>query len=990
MNKKSRMFINAVVIKITTVLVILSFFSCNKQGKTIAIPILTNSDAVSPEAKVYITDDTVTPPIFDYSQDTSLPVDFGISVTAALDAPNLSYVDRFKPIGILFSTMMDRISVQNNFTLKDSNNQRVDGTFYWSGSKLYFKPYRPLNPKETYTVTINQNAKNFDGINLENNFIQSFTTEPDFLMNHTLRLGSLTYNASPSIASNGVIIDTNAYSGNVVIESTLTGADDVTRVRLFRLGLGEDKAYTVCDSNSPCNNFTTTTGKYTIDLTSLSTYLQPVDGANIYYYYIETSSGRTYVRPFAFQRGKPSNNPNELQPNGGWLALENNSTKGMYQIKRLFERFIKSDGSHTGDNFTINGKRFNDFINEAKSYPPTYGPINNPSLGCQLDYAAWQNSTNRINYLTNFGPYCNMSFQVCVLGCGTGYADNYVGYLIIPPFAGSGQNISTNINVDMLPDATKLRINLYGKKLNGMLRSYVRDGGIWANLANGYVIEDRFFMDQSTQKLAYANTSLTINANGDMVIKIQGGPTWAINDANFNVKPWSDVIVTSCDGCWSIIDGSWLDWLLSIFIPNVINQLTPKIVQGTIKDTIERISANIMNAVLSKTRVDGINDGINICLPGYLPDPLKTICLTTGAKMKQSSTHIGFDVGGTKGIRSFLEANMTVTNSNASWPRPPALVGPGNKGFIKFIPSTFTPDPNLVNLFNQGYQGALVVLNADVVNQAAFGLWKEGAFNFRVDKPTLEAINNVAGQSNLTALADKLLKADAILTVVAPGQSSFVVRDQSNNEIIIEKNDPVKIETVLLYPPDLNPLYYWKSTGRPKEQVMNRASFTGFKMKLIGGKDSNNDGVPDYSFYTLATVVVNLTTKATIEFVPYSNPNNYVPACSDGHCRALSINVSTQDEDMRYTIEVLDDPTNNPLGLDPRAVYSVFNPLIKSFVAPLVANVLKEIPFDADMSACGIKIEEVTVEDVSTSYQYPFGLLNVRLGEQPFNGDCDF
>jgi len=576
---------------------------------------------------------------------------------------------------------------------------------------------------------------------------------------------------------------------------------------------------------------------------------------------------------------------------------------------------------------------------------------------------------------------------MCKLFCGDGYADNYVGYINIPPTVSGG---GTNVTVNLLPDATKLRIELYGKKLNGMLRSYVRDGSFPASLANDYVIEDRFFMNQSTAQLAYANTTLTVNSAGDMVIKILGGPTWPINDANFNVQAWSNSIDSTSD--WSIIKGSWLEWLVDFFIPGVIDQLTPRIVQRTIKDTIEKVSANVMNAVLSKTRVDGINDGINICLPGYLPNPLKTICLTTGAKMKLSSSHIGWEVSGVKGIRTYLESNMTVVNSNPSWTRPPALVGPGNTAFIKFIPATFTPDNNLVNLFTGvgAYQGALVVLNADVVNQAAFGLWKEGAFNFIVDKPTLESINNVAGQSNLTSLADKLLNVDAILTVVAPGQSNFVVKDQSNNTITINKHDPVKIETELLYPPDLNPLYYWKSTGAPKEQVMNRVSFTGFRLKLIGGKDSNNDGVPDYNFYTIATVIVNITSKATIEFIPYSNPNNYVPACNDGHCRALSINFSTADEDMRYTIEVSEDPINNPLGLDPRAVYDVFNPLIKSFVAPLVANVLKEIPFNADMSACGIKIEEVTVEDISTSYTYPFGLLNVRVDETPFSGDCNF
>ncbi|MFN3246586.1 MAG: Ig-like domain-containing protein, partial [Leptonema sp. (in: bacteria)] len=457
MNQHQHYFIyKFFIIKMTILLFFLSFLSCNKKGTTIAIPMLTNNSAVSPDAKTYISDNTITPPVFDYSNETTLPVDFGISVSAAMDAPNLSYVDRYKPIGILFSTMMDRSSVQNHFELKDASNQTIDGTFYWSGSKLYFKPYHPLDPKTTYTVRITQDAKNFDGITMGSDFVQSFTTEPAYLMTHTLKLGALTYNVSPTTASNGVIIDTNAYTGSVIVESTLTGADDVTRVRLFRLGLGEDKAYTVCDSNSPCNNNTVDTGKFTLDLTSLNPELQPIDGANIYYYYIETSYGRTYVRPFAFQRGKASNNPNELQTNGGWLALENNSTKGMYQIKRLFERFIKSDGSHTGDNFTIDGKTFNDYLNNPKAW----GPINNSTLGCSIPpdykkmfrlllseykfhYSHWLNYPNNINYVLNFGPYCNLDVNT---NLGNGKTDIYIKYLTIPNLVNNGVNVNIEMN----------------------------------------------------------------------------------------------------------------------------------------------------------------------------------------------------------------------------------------------------------------------------------------------------------------------------------------------------------------------------------------------------------------------------------------------------------------------------------------------------------------------------------------------------------------
>lgn len=42
------------------------------------------------------------------------------------------------------------------------------------------------------------------------------------------------------------------------------------------------------------------------------------------------------------------------------------------------------------------------------------------------------------------------------------------------------------------------------------------------------------------------------------------------------------------------------------------------------------------------------------------------------------------------------------------------------------------------------------------------------------------------------------------------------------------------------------------------------------------------------------------------------------------------------------------------------------------------------------MSACGIKINEVKVEKTPTSYNDPFAILNIELGEQQFSGDCDF
>ena len=39
----------------------------------------------------------------------------------------------------------------------------------------------------------------------------------------------------------------------------------------------------------------------------------------------------------------------------------------------------------------------------------------------------------------------------------------------------------------------------------------------------------------------------------------------------------------------------------------------------------------------------------------------------------------------------------------------------------------------------------------------------------------------------------------------------------------------------------------------------------------------------------------------------------------------------------------------NPYGLDPEAIRSVVDPLVKSLVVPLVNNILKEIPLPAKL-----------------------------------------
>lgn len=81
---------------------------------------------------------------------------------------------------IRFNTYMDAESVVLAFTMVDSDSHEVTGDFSWGDARyMGFLPDTPLAASETYTVTIDTNAKDVSGGSLDKPYTFWFKTRPE-------------------------------------------------------------------------------------------------------------------------------------------------------------------------------------------------------------------------------------------------------------------------------------------------------------------------------------------------------------------------------------------------------------------------------------------------------------------------------------------------------------------------------------------------------------------------------------------------------------------------------------------------------------------------------------------------------------------------------------------------------------------------------------------------------------------------------------------
>ena len=91
-----------------------------------------------------------------------------------------TWVDPQTQVSITFNTDMDAESVVLAFKMVDSQLKDVTGEFFWGHMRyMYFRPDSILALNETYTVTIDTNARDVSGGSLDRLYIFWFKTYPE-------------------------------------------------------------------------------------------------------------------------------------------------------------------------------------------------------------------------------------------------------------------------------------------------------------------------------------------------------------------------------------------------------------------------------------------------------------------------------------------------------------------------------------------------------------------------------------------------------------------------------------------------------------------------------------------------------------------------------------------------------------------------------------------------------------------------------------------
>jgi hypothetical protein len=102
-----------------------------------------------------------------------------IQITATRPENRETWVDPATPIDISFNTDMDAESAVLAFKMIDSQFKDVNGIFYWDFKRyMHFVPDTTLTTGETYTITIDTNAKAVTGGTLKEPYNFWFKTRP--------------------------------------------------------------------------------------------------------------------------------------------------------------------------------------------------------------------------------------------------------------------------------------------------------------------------------------------------------------------------------------------------------------------------------------------------------------------------------------------------------------------------------------------------------------------------------------------------------------------------------------------------------------------------------------------------------------------------------------------------------------------------------------------------------------------------------------------
>ncbi|TGN03989.1 Ig-like domain-containing protein [Leptospira dzoumogneensis] len=921
-------------------------------------------------------------PYKDTDEPATLPVDFGTTgPQALLNLSSTDQVDRYKSLEIVFSEPMTQSTVTSDFVLKEKVGTLLPGpaaekggSFYWkSGGRLIFDPYKELKPNTTYKLTLTSASQGLEGGNLQPYTIE-FTTEPDYLIGATLNGTAVgPANSSKDLTYTDAAPGTIAMNLNASFTSPISGANPIQTIKLKHLSSTAEHvicAAPPCDMTAPLAS--------SLNLNTFSgakAGLKPFQGGNAYIFEITTSNGKVFRRSFGFNYGKVNTTPYALITNGAAAIVD--ETQALKLFGQILERFTKND-------YKIVGKSFSDFSNIPKSTAKR-------TSYC-IDYHS------EINFIRSFGDstdpdngdgYCGGSGanpgafvgNGCFLGCSDFDMDVYITGVNIPAMTGADPTITASLSV---PANNNLKVSINGRKAIINLAIIARNRssiglGLVGSGSKFYftTIAEVNLNETANPRAAVGNTNTVVDSNGEFNIAIKTPLTIAALPANtasdnFYTKEWSDHLrVKNNAGTLDSVDyvdsTSWAADLLSSVTASIANDmvpaLKPAITQSMLKDVVQKVAPNALNAVVTSLA----NPGLDVILPDYLPAPLQSFPLSL--KLKFQTDVVPTVSGANKGLVG--SASVALVAKNPLGTSDPNYHGHQlAAGFVSTRPvpnadaltKTFPFSKSSTN------PGLLLTLTADTVTQAAYSLWQNGALNLRINKPFIDSITAYAGTDPLFQLTQELVKVGTLLNILAPGRNTLVGLNPSDSSKLIQSvkaSDDVDIDVYAIHAP--NGEFKFGGANSIPALVVN---FTDLELRIYGRRPNGTpigypnlnsitcssaaaDSAANSCRYLLNTVRVSIKGDGSFNFIPFVNPD---PSGKPqyNNLNAMSLVIKKDENSMAYTLDILEGNSVNPFGLDPKGIFQVVDPLIRSLIIPLVNNVLRQVPLPKSLNVSAI------------------------------------
>jgi hypothetical protein len=865
-------------------------------------------------------------------------------------------VDRYKNLEIIFSNGMNKKSVKAAFSLVSLDSGQIPspggndlddadisdkgGRFTWlSGRRLLFDPYKELKPNETYALTITTEATGASGTPISSEYKTTFKTEHDFQITNLVNgftLGGnndITFNKSASLQLFSAF--TNPQGAFI----------NIAKITLFRLG--NSTGHEICSSS--CSGLVTAFNLNTSPV-------PPIEGGNTYYYQIQTKDNKTYKRFFSFNWGNvlvAVDNP--ATPAVDESILSNAATgvldEGimMKLLGQVVERFVKTD--FKVKDASLN-KTFNEFMGQpTSSTKRTSHCINYGSFSFIRTYGD-SGTANGDGYCgasgENPGAFVGTYNGILTLWSDSYFdMDVYISEASIPGLTGGVQSVEAAMSATATDN---LQIALKGRKAYITLNVVARNRtGIALLIGAGSrfhfqtTVELNKSPNPTSLRTAITNNNISVN-DGSLDLAIKPFTRGNQNDPNFSMMEWDSNLAV---GNMNLISStSWAAELLAIITEMIANglvpQVRPKIVHSMLQDVVEKVAPNVLNAVVGSLQ----NPGISLNLPSYLPAPLANFPLKVKMKL-QNDTQVRVS-GANKGLVSSVDLGIAYGGSD------PALgyrTQSREQGIVYFKPTGALDNTYPFSQISAN-PGMLLSLHPDSVTQAAYSIWRARGIDLNMDETFIDTINQYAGTSDLFKLTKTLLAASPIISILAPGRSTLIGLSGTQTRLPpIGDKDPITFAIEPIHAPVMK-LIPPTGTGIPKV----RANLTDLQLTIVGKRTTSTEypctagpiSARDNGtscFYTISTVRVSIDAIASFGFKTFSNPTAN-PSFNNLNAIFVEIDPNTN---FYYTLDVREGNSVNPYGLDPEAIRSVVDPLVKSLVVPLVNNILKEIPLPAKL-----------------------------------------